>query len=140
MSSVQALLLHAPARQCTCACWDPHRSVPGHQAASGPSSPVSRQLIDTRLPPLPIRCQVDPLDGTTNFVHGYPFSCVCVALAVAQEPVLGVVYNPILQVRVGMPRGRLSRRSMCSCRRATRRACWNRCACVGRAGAVNKRT
>ncbi|KAI8466511.1 MAG: 3.1.2 inositol monophosphatase [Monoraphidium minutum] len=40
---------------------------------------------------------VDPLDGTTNFVHGYPFSCVCVALAVAQDPVVGVVYNPILE-------------------------------------------
>lgn len=41
---------------------------------------------------------VDPLDGTTNFVHGYPFSCVSIALSVGQEPVVGVVYNPILQV------------------------------------------
>ncbi|GBF89321.1 inositol monophosphatase [Raphidocelis subcapitata] len=39
---------------------------------------------------------VDPLDGTTNFVHGYPFSCVCIGLAVGQEPVVGVVFNPIL--------------------------------------------
>lgn len=41
--------------------------------------------------------QVDPLDGTTNYVHGFPFPCVSIALAVAKEPVVGVVYNPILQ-------------------------------------------
>jgi len=38
---------------------------------------------------------VDPLDGTTNFVHGYPFSCVSIGLTVAKVPVLGVVLNPI---------------------------------------------
>lgn len=25
---------------------------------------------------------IDPLDGTTNFVHGYPLFCVSIALAV----------------------------------------------------------
>lgn len=40
--------------------------------------------------------QVDPLDGTTNFVHGYPFTCVSIGLAVQQQPVVGVVYNPML--------------------------------------------
>lgn len=39
---------------------------------------------------------VDPLDGTTNFVHSYPFTCVSIGLAVQQQPVVGVVYNPIL--------------------------------------------
>lgn len=39
---------------------------------------------------------VDPLDGTTNFVHGFPFSCVSVGLAVNKIPVVGVVLNPIL--------------------------------------------
>lgn len=38
----------------------------------------------------------DPLDGTTNFVHRFPFVCVCVALAIDKRVVLGVVYNPIL--------------------------------------------
>jgi hypothetical protein len=36
------------------------------------------------------------LDGTTNFVHGYPFTCVSIGLAVQQQPVVGVVYNPML--------------------------------------------
>jgi fructose-1,6-bisphosphatase/inositol monophosphatase family enzyme len=40
--------------------------------------------------------QVDPLDGTTNFVHGYPFSCVSIGLAVRRQPVVGVVFNPVL--------------------------------------------
>ncbi|RKP12693.1 hypothetical protein BJ684DRAFT_405, partial [Piptocephalis cylindrospora] len=39
---------------------------------------------------------VDPIDGTTNFVHGYPFVCISIGLVDAHKPVLGVVYNPIL--------------------------------------------
>ena len=40
---------------------------------------------------------IDPVDGTTNFVHGFPFVCICVGLCVNKIPVLGVVYNPILE-------------------------------------------
>ena len=39
---------------------------------------------------------VDPLDGTTNFVHGLPFYCVSLALARAGQPVIGVVHAPAL--------------------------------------------
>ena len=39
---------------------------------------------------------IDPVDGTTNFVHGFPFVCICVGLVVKKDPVLGIVYNPIL--------------------------------------------
>lgn len=39
---------------------------------------------------------VDPLDGTTNFVHGLPFFCVAVALCHRGRPVLGVVHAPVL--------------------------------------------
>lgn len=39
---------------------------------------------------------VDPLDGTTNFVHGLPIFCVSLGLAVAGEPVVGVVHLPAL--------------------------------------------
>ncbi len=38
---------------------------------------------------------VDPLDGTTNFLHGLPHFCVSVALARKGELVAGVVYDPI---------------------------------------------
>ena len=36
---------------------------------------------------------IDPLDGTTNFVHGIPCFCVSVALAHQQKVVLGVIYE-----------------------------------------------
>jgi myo-inositol-1(or 4)-monophosphatase len=39
---------------------------------------------------------VDPLDGTTNFVHGHPFYCVSIGLLAGNDPVLGVVVAPAL--------------------------------------------
>ncbi|MDP9034004.1 MAG: inositol monophosphatase, partial [Myxococcota bacterium] len=41
---------------------------------------------------------VDPLDGTTNFVHGHPFWCVSVGLVAGNDPVLGVVVAPSIGV------------------------------------------
>ncbi len=41
---------------------------------------------------------VDPLDGTTNFVHGHPFYCVSIGLTVGGAPHLGVVYAPALDL------------------------------------------
>lgn len=37
---------------------------------------------------------VDPLDGTTNFAHGFPVFCVSMGLEYKGELVLGVVYDP----------------------------------------------
>ncbi len=42
------------------------------------------------------RWLVDPLDGTTNYAHGYPLFAVSIALEVERQVILGVVYNPIL--------------------------------------------
>ncbi|MCH7401406.1 inositol monophosphatase [Belliella kenyensis] len=36
---------------------------------------------------------IDPLDGTTNFIHGIPIFCVSIGLMKDQEIVLGVVYE-----------------------------------------------
>ncbi len=38
---------------------------------------------------------VDPIDGTSNFVHGLPYFAVSVALVRQGKSVLGVVYNPV---------------------------------------------
>jgi len=38
---------------------------------------------------------IDPLDGTTNYVHEYPRYCVSVALEKDGEVILGVVYDPV---------------------------------------------
>ncbi len=39
---------------------------------------------------------IDPIDGTTNFIHDYCHSCVSVALFSFGEPIFGAVYNPYL--------------------------------------------
>jgi myo-inositol-1(or 4)-monophosphatase len=38
---------------------------------------------------------VDPLDGTTNYVHGYPAFCVSVALVRGDEILRGCIYDPL---------------------------------------------
>jgi myo-inositol-1(or 4)-monophosphatase len=38
---------------------------------------------------------VDPLDGTTNFAHGYPCFAVSIGLLEDGEPIVGVVLNPV---------------------------------------------
>ena len=40
---------------------------------------------------------IDPIDGTTNFVHGIPFCAISIGIWEAQRPVAGVVYNPVLE-------------------------------------------
>ena len=37
----------------------------------------------------------DPLDGTTNYAHGYPFFCSSVGLTIDGTPVAGAVYDPL---------------------------------------------
>ncbi|KAK4157303.1 hypothetical protein C8A00DRAFT_29728 [Chaetomidium leptoderma] len=37
---------------------------------------------------------VDPIDGTTNFVHSFPNACISLGLVVDRRPAVGVVYNP----------------------------------------------
>jgi myo-inositol-1(or 4)-monophosphatase len=39
---------------------------------------------------------IDPIDGTTNFVHGIPFCAISIGIWEEGEPVAGVVYNPVL--------------------------------------------
>lgn len=40
---------------------------------------------------------IDPLDGTTNFVHRFPMFCVSIAAEWRGEVVVGVIYHPILK-------------------------------------------
>lgn len=48
---------------------------------------------------------VDPLDGTTNFAHGFPRFCVSIGVERAEERVLGVVYDPLLDEAFEAVRG-----------------------------------
>ncbi len=40
---------------------------------------------------------IDPLDGTTNFSHHFPFCAVSIALEIDNQIEFGVVYNPIMK-------------------------------------------
>jgi myo-inositol-1(or 4)-monophosphatase len=40
------------------------------------------------------RWYIDPLDGTTNFAHGYPVFCVSIGLEHGNERIAGVVFDP----------------------------------------------
>lgn len=48
---------------------------------------------------------VDPLDGTTNYAHGYPFYCASVGLTKRGERVAGAVYDPVKQELFTAERG-----------------------------------
>jgi myo-inositol-1(or 4)-monophosphatase len=43
------------------------------------------------------RWYIDPLDGTTNFAHGYPVFCVSLGLDFKGERIAGVIYDPTRQ-------------------------------------------
>ncbi len=73
------------------------------------SEEMIKNRLNSEFPELPIVCEesggksgtdgdywlVDPLDGTTNFIHGLPFFCVSIALASGGRPEIGVIYDPM---------------------------------------------
>ena len=48
---------------------------------------------------------IDPLDGTTNFAHGYPQFCVPIALELNGAVTVGLVYDPLRCKCFGAARG-----------------------------------
>src|SRR4030042_7157272 len=38
---------------------------------------------------------IDPLDGTTNYIHQYPVFSISIALEYKREIILGVIFNPL---------------------------------------------
>lgn len=49
---------------------------------------------------------IDPIDGTTNFIHAFPHTCVVIGLAIKKEMVIGIVYNPVLEQLFTARKGR----------------------------------
>lgn len=41
---------------------------------------------------------VDPIDGTTNFIHNFPYSCISLGFTINKKPTVGVIYNPHLDL------------------------------------------
>jgi myo-inositol-1(or 4)-monophosphatase len=63
------------------------RNFPGHGILSEESPAVSGTEK--------LRWIIDPLDGTTNYAHGYPIFCVSIALEKEDKVILGVIYDPM---------------------------------------------
>ncbi|HJV35175.1 inositol monophosphatase family protein [Geomonas sp.] len=45
---------------------------------------------------VPFKWIIDPLDGTTNYAHGFPWFCVSIALEHKDKVLLGVIYHPMM--------------------------------------------
>ncbi len=53
------------------------------------------------------RCRwiIDPLDGTTNYAHGYPVFCVSIALEIEGDVQCGAIFNPMTNEMFTAERG-----------------------------------
>jgi myo-inositol-1(or 4)-monophosphatase len=61
----------------------------------GEEESVGKEPHEVRpTPDAPPMWVVDPLDGTSNYVHEVPAYCVSIGLVIACEPVVGVIYDP----------------------------------------------
>lgn len=84
-----------------------HQRFPEHGvlAEEGVATPLGRADRDAEL-----TWVVDPLDGTTNFVHGIPFYGSALGLVCGGEPVVGVVHAPELATTFSAVHGQGARR------------------------------
>ncbi len=60
-----------------------------------PSHAVLSEEAGARAGDTRVRWIVDPLDGTTNFAHNYPFFCVSIGVEVGGRLAAGVVHDPV---------------------------------------------
>lgn len=70
----------------------PHHTILGEEGVEpGPEASINAVREASKAEYVWI---VDPIDGTTNFIHGFPFFTVSIALAHKGEVIVGVVYDP----------------------------------------------
>ena len=74
-------------------------------SAEFPDHQILAEEEGTRSGTSPYKWIVDPLDGTTNYAHGYQLFCVSIALEMEDELVLGIVYDPIAKEMFSARRG-----------------------------------
>jgi myo-inositol-1(or 4)-monophosphatase len=56
---------------------------------------LGEEGLEVHSPQSPFRWIIDPLDGTTNYVHGFPYYAVSIGLQQDGRLVAGAVYNPV---------------------------------------------
>lgn len=70
----------------------PHATILAEETGKRPGSPHERWIVD-------------PLDGTTNFAHGYPLFCVSIAYERDGELIAGVIAAPAMGETFSAARG-----------------------------------
>ncbi|XP_064110661.1 inositol monophosphatase 1-like isoform X1 [Macrobrachium nipponense] len=68
-------------------------SFPDHKFIGEESVSAGEKCVFTDAP----TWIIDPIDGTMNFVHSFPHTCISVGLWVNKDAELGIVYNPVLE-------------------------------------------
>lgn len=66
-----------------------HKKFPDHQTLSEEAGHQGDKSS-------PFQWVIDPLDGTTNYTHQYPMIAVSIGLWFKRDPVVAIVYNPII--------------------------------------------
>lgn len=75
-----------------------HNTFPSHQ--------IMAEEGHNRTGASPYRWIIDPLDGTTNYAHRFPFFCISIALEREGEVIMGLVYDPVREERFLAERGK----------------------------------
>jgi myo-inositol-1(or 4)-monophosphatase len=71
------------------------RAVVERLRAQTPDHDILAEEGSNRTGGSPYRWLIDPLDGTTNYAHRFPFFCVSIGLQRGNEVVIGVVLDPV---------------------------------------------
>ena len=72
-------------------------AVVSHLQSQTPEIGILAEESGSLGPSTGLQWMVDPLDGTTNFAHGYPFFATSVGLCWNSQPLLGAIAVPYLQ-------------------------------------------
>jgi myo-inositol-1(or 4)-monophosphatase len=71
------------------------RDYPGHWILSEEDTGQANAYEAFKEKPAGYGWILDPIDGTTNFIHGIPHFSISIGVVKDGEPVVGVVYNPM---------------------------------------------
>ena len=73
-----------------------HRTIGEESSSSAPAASAGTTPADSSRLTDAVTWIIDPIDGTLNFVHTFPLSCVSIGVTCQRAIVLGVVFNPWL--------------------------------------------
>lgn len=70
-----------------------------HIKANFPDHSILGEETGAEKTPSEYQWIIDPIDGTTNYIHGYPMYTISIALKYKDEMVIGLVYAPVIKFK-----------------------------------------